>query len=165
MMNVTTTATATAISTTNATLTAIPALFKDPERAAAEMVKAKQALDLATARVREQERHNAQAREQRGRPGTGTSLNDGDYQHLHALLQPLLADVERARAEFEVAFTIYQETARARDAQASQVNAEASVNAAKAVKDFTLWIAVATIVQAVVGAGLLFEGCAKVGPR
>jgi hypothetical protein len=128
-------------------LTVIPAIFKDSERALAAMVDAKRALDAAMANLRGRERANAQRRAQRGHVVCTQAGVDEDYQRDQLSLDPLVVAVERARAEYDVAFAIYQETARARDAAAANRLAKSNNVVAAFIAVVTLVMAAATVFQ------------------
>jgi len=137
---------------TTTKLTVIPAVFEDSEAALAAMVDAKRTLDTATKNLRERERANAQKRAERSHVVRSHAGVDEDYQRDQAFLQPVFVEVERARAEYDVAFAIYQETARARDAQSANRLAESNNAVAATNSRVSTMIAWVTLVIAIAAA-------------
>jgi hypothetical protein len=132
-------------------LTVVPAVFSDSSRALAELVEAKRQLDLANLRLKERERANVQMLSDPHWHGK----RDEAVDHGARLLPPFLVEVERSRAAFDIAFSIYQEAARARDAKAANELAEsnnatalASTKAAARIAWLTGVLALAAIAQA-----------------
>jgi hypothetical protein len=141
-------------------LTVIPAIFKDSERALAAVVEAKRSFDTAMANLRERDRAKAKQRALQPFIVRNAEGVDTEYQRDQATLEPLVVEVERARAEYEVAFTIYQEAARSRDAATSNKLAESNNATAAASKNAANRVATVTIVLAVVA---VFQTAAAVG--
>jgi hypothetical protein len=112
-----------------------PPVFGDADKALTELIEAKRKLDAARENVRQREQTNAQTRVQRSYSVRGPDGVDRDFQREQGLIEPLVVAQQRARAEYEVAFAIYQEAAGRRET--------------KRLSALTFWIAVAAVVQAI----------------
>lgn len=137
-------------------------VFTDAEGAFRLLGQAYNALALAKIRFAEAERVSEQVRQ--ARSGTMASHEEA-RQRGENVLEPARAELQKARADYELRFAVYQEAARARDAKAAHDVAKASVGAAAAANRTAWWMVVIAIVQAAVGLGLLVEGCSKIGPH
>jgi hypothetical protein len=124
-------------------------IFKDVDKAFEQLVDAWRNLNAANATVSERERANAERGRQhrfsvrdRGAPFTDEELRE------QGLLGPFVAAAERARTHYEVVFAIYQEAARARDAESANRLAESNNAVAATNASVSKWIAGITFILA-----------------
>ena len=127
-------------------LTVIPAIFKDPDRALEALVGAKRSLDQAKDAVRSRERTNDRMFEEASGQMHPRQLQVA--KECKSLLEPLVVAAERARSDFDVAFAVYQEAARARDAQAANDLAKSNAGITR-VMTIAIWVQAAIALFAV----------------
>jgi hypothetical protein len=124
---------------------ALDRVFKDPDEALTQLVAARRQLDIANQHV--DEREHATSRMVAEAPDL--KRRDQAVAQGQMLKAALQEKVSRALASHDIAFAVYQEAARARDANASNGLAQSNERVSRRIAQLSVVLAIAAAVQTI----------------